>query len=143
MKFEIDDKTGMITRMAINLEQYPESLEGWETATPKNLETIDQAVKKTQEKLVNLQIQDSKKEIYGTRAAPKKIRPTLESQKQEKTEQSQKIVDIVKEWAQSEPISEFNGIELTYEQQKTRHDLVSRLRNQILGETGVDMSVSN
>ena len=83
MKFEIDDKTGMI----LTKDSWPP--DGTQLEHPRILfsnevEQLLQAVKKTQEKLVNKQIQeiqDSKNPIYETRAAPKKIRPTLESQK--------------------------------------------------------------
>jgi len=123
MKFEIDDKTGMIGEesyfkfdtsgksytsfkdgiiITAKLKELfdlnstiPDSIQELEKPmTSKQLEEILQAVKKTQEKLVNRQIQevqDSKNpEIYETRAAPKKVRPTLESQK---IEQNQKIVN--------------------------------------------------
>jgi len=59
MKFEIDDKTGMLEVDNDGFHEY------WPTGT-KDLEQILQAVKKTQEKLVNKQIQeiqDSKKTI--------------------------------------------------------------------------------
>jgi len=52
---------------------------------------------------------------------------------------NQEIVDIVKEWAQSEPITVSDGIKLTHEQLKIMHDTVYLLRNQIMGKTGMDI----
>jgi len=53
--------------------------------------------------------------------------------------QNQEIVDIVKDWAQSEPISISNGIKLTHEQRKIRHGPVYRLINLIRDKTGVNI----
>lgn len=55
--------------------------------------------------LVNTQMSDIQDEIYETRVAPKKVRPTLESQK---IEQNQKIVDEIKRYYE---LSENNEIE--------------------------------
>jgi len=68
MKFEIDDKTGMIGKLIVVKALREFELLNSELATPQDLEQILQAVKKTQEKLVNKpiqEIQDSKKEIHG------------------------------------------------------------------------------
>ena len=54
MKFEIDDKTGMI----FDVSENPHSWYGNDSANPSQLEQILQAVKKTQEKIVNKQIQE-------------------------------------------------------------------------------------
>ena len=65
MKFEIDDKTGMIVKLSSY--QQPSKFDGlssvisewgYTICTSNELEKILQAVKKTQEKLVNQQIQD-------------------------------------------------------------------------------------
>lgn len=79
MKFEIDDKTGMIFDISENLHSY---YYGNNTANALQLEQILQAVKKTQEKRVNKQIQEISEDLSGTFI-----------KKTEKIEQNQKIVD--------------------------------------------------
>jgi len=100
MKFEIDDKTGMV------LVSEKEILEGelpdlTAFATSNDLEQILQAVKKTQEKLVNIQIQniqDSKNHWIGDMG-----RLDSDGKYKDKRDQNQKIVDeIIKNY--------YNGI---------------------------------
>jgi len=113
MKFEIDDKTGMIVSQLF-IDDY--KVTGEQNIESTDLETILQAVKKTQEKLVNKQIQeiqDSKRHISVEPAKKSEwldIKPTIikavihendvEISKGnfvsiEKIEQNQKIVDKI------------------------------------------------
>ncbi|MCZ6582675.1 MAG: hypothetical protein O6761_05845 [Thaumarchaeota archaeon] len=57
--------------------------------------------------------------------------------------ENQQIVDIVKCWAQTEPISTHNDIELTHEQLETRRWPVYRLINLIRDKTGVNIGESS
>jgi len=63
------------------------------------------------------------------------------AEKTKQIEQNQEIVDVVKQWAQSEPIS--NGIKLTHEQLKIRRGPVYRLINLIRDKTGIDIVESS
>ena len=108
MKFEIDDKTGMIIKLSFF--QKPSKFDGLTSVIPEwghtigtsnELETILHAVKKTQEKLVNKQIQ----EIQDYRKKePEYIIHKLDETKKlfrkhkEKIEQNQKIVDGIIKW---------------------------------------------
>ena len=99
MKFEIDYKTGMITtEECIRHDEVNDTHEP--SIFPFHLEQILQAVKKTQEKLVNKQIQ----EIQDSKNIPfPEIKNPIELQKfvkkelkrHEKIEQNQKIVDAI------------------------------------------------
>ena len=96
MKFEINDKTGMIEADNQGFDEY------W-PADAKDLEAILQAVKKTQEKLVNKQIQkiqDSKNIPFPEIKNPVELKKFVkeELKRHEKIEQNQKIVDIVQKW---------------------------------------------
>jgi len=55
----------------------------------------------------------------------------------------QEIVNIVKDWAQTEPISISNGIKLTHEQLEIRRAPVYRLINLIRDKTGIDIGESS
>ena len=108
MKFEIDDKTGMIIKLSFF--QKPSKFDGLTSVIPEGghtigtsneLEAILQAVKKTQGKLVNKQIQ----EIQDSKKDPEYIIHKLDETKKlfrkhkEKIEENQKIVDtIIEEW---------------------------------------------
>jgi len=111
MKFEIDDKTGMITT--------PLDFSGNETEYTESfmLEQILQAVKKTQEKLVNKQIQeiqDSKNiplpEIINPIELQKYVKEELK--RHEKIDQNQKIVDeIIKFYnSQKDNVTDLDGM---------------------------------
>jgi len=58
MKFEIDNKTGMINKMEYDVDFDHSLIENKEKTNSCEIEQILQAVKKTQEKLVNKQIQE-------------------------------------------------------------------------------------
>ena len=129
MKFEINDKTGMLTiEQEYILDEDINSELKQRLVFDGELEQILQAVKKTQEKLVNKQIQ----EIQDSKKDPEYIIHKLDETKKlfrkhkEKIEENQKIVDSL--------IKEFNDAPLSEGQH-----YANMLNNFVVKATGKDI----